>query len=92
MTKEEQFKAIYYYFVNVVHAYYLVKGDVGSAIFKYAFEELKSRAKELDLTAVIERNGGDYILIVEKPEEFVIVSADLDLYTYEDYDNEECEY
>ena len=88
MNKKEQFTAIYYYFLNVVYAYYLTKGKVDSETFKYSFEELKQRAKELGLTAVCERNGGDIILIVEKPEEYVIVSADLDIYTYEDEEME----
>ena len=84
MNKKDMFDAVYYYFLNVVYAYYLLKGQIEKHIFKYVFEELKNKAKSLDLTAVLERNGGDYILIVEKPEEYVIVSADLDLYTYED--------
>ena len=84
MNKKDMFDAVYYYFLNVVYAYYLLKGQIEKDVFKYAFEELKNKAKSLDLTAVLERNGGDYILIVEKPEEYVIVSADLDLYTYED--------
>lgn len=88
MTKEEMFKVIYYYFLNTVYAYYLVEGKVEKEIFKYSFERLKERAKELGLTAVAERNGGSIILIVEKPEEYVIVSADLDIYTYEDEEME----
>jgi len=88
MNKKEQFTAIYYYFLNVVYAYYLMKGQTDNEIFKYSFEQLKERAKELGLTAVCERNGEDIILIVEKPEEYVIVSADLDIYTYEDEEME----
>ena len=88
MTKKEQFTAIYYYFLNVVYAYYLMKGKVDSEIFKYSFEQLKERAKELDLEVELAHNGGDYILIVEKPEEYVIVSADLDIYTYQDEEDE----
>ena len=84
MSKEEQFQAIYFFFVNTVHAYYITRGDVGSVIFQYALEELKDRAKKLDLTAVVVNTNGGYVLIVEKPEEYTIVSADLDLYTYED--------
>lgn len=88
MNKKEQFKAIYENFLQVVYVYYLVKGHVEKDIFKYSFKELEDKAKELGLTAVCERNGGDIILIVEKPEEYVIVSADLDLYTYEDEEME----
>ena len=88
MTKKEQFTAIYYYFLNVVYAYYLMKGKVDSEIFKYSFEQLKERAKELSLSVELAHNGGDYILIVEKPEEYVIVSADLDIYTYQDEEDE----
>ena len=88
MTKKEQFTAIYYYFLNVVYAFYLMKGKVDSEIFKYSFEQLKERAKELDLEVELAHNGGDYILIVEKPEEYVIVSADLDIYTYKDEEDE----
>ena len=91
MTKKEMFKAIYYYFLNTVYAYYLVEGQVDKEIFKYSLERLKERARELGLTAVAERNGEDIILIVEKPEEYVIVSADLDIYTYKDEEMEaEC--
>ena len=88
MNKKELFTAIYYYFLNVVYAYYLTKGKVDNAVFKYAFEQLKERAKELGLTAVCERNGEDIILIVEKPEEYVIVSSNLNIYTYEDEEME----
>ena len=88
MTKKEQFTAIYYYFLNVVYAYYLMKGQINNEIFKYSFEQLKERAKELGLSVELAHNGGDYILIVEKPEEYVIVSADLDIYTYQDEEDE----
>lgn len=88
MNKKEQFTAIYYYFLNVIYAYYLMKGQIDNEIFKYSFEQLKERAKSLGLTAVCERNGEDIILIVEKPEEYVIVSADLDIYTFEDEEME----
>ena len=88
MNKEEQSTAIYYYFLNVVYAFYLMKGQINNEIFKYNFEQLKERAKELDLEVELTHNGGDYILIVEKPEEYVIVSADLDIYTYQDEENE----
>lgn len=88
MTKKEQFTAIYYYFLNVVYAFYLMKGKVDSEIFKYSLEQLKERAKELDLEVELAHNGGDYILIVEKSEEYVIVSADLDIYTYQDEEDE----
>jgi len=88
MTKEEMFKAIYYYFLNTVYTYYLVEGKVDKEIFKYSFERLKERAKELDLIAIAERNGEDIILIVEKPEEYVIVSANLNIYTYQDEEME----
>jgi hypothetical protein len=86
--KKEQFNAIYYYFLNVVYAYYLIKGKVGSEIFKYSFEELKRKSKELSLSAVLERDGEDIILIVEKPEEYTVVSTKLDIYTYEDEEME----
>lgn len=88
MNKKEQFTAIYYYFAIAVYAYYLTEGKVDNAAFKYAFEILKQRAKELGLTAVCERNGNDIFLIVEKPEEYVIVSSSLNLYTYEDEEME----
>lgn len=86
--KKEQFNAIYYYFLNVVYAYYLIKGKVDSEIFKYSFEELKRKSKELSLSAVLERDGEDIILIVEKPEEYTVVSTKLDIYTYEDEEME----
>ena len=89
MDKEYMFKQVYHHFVNAVHAYYLSRGDGGSVIFKWALDELKEKAKSIGLTVVVERNGEDIILIVEKPEEYVIVSADLDLYTYEDEEMEE---
>ena len=82
--KEEQFKAIYHYFLNVVYAYYLMKGREGSEIFKYSFEELKKKAKELDLSADIMRMGGDIVIFVENPEEYTVVSTKLNIYTYED--------
>ena len=65
-----------------------MKGKVDSEIFKYSFEELKRKSKELSLSAVLERDGEDIILIVEKPEEYTVVSTKLDIYTYEDEEME----
>ena len=87
MNKEEMFKTIYPYFLAVVNAYYSSEGKI-TRLYLDAMTILANKAQELGLTAVSERNGGDTILIVEKPEEYVIVSADLDIYTYEDEEME----
>ena len=87
MTKEEMFKIIYPYFLAVVNAYYSSEGKV-TRFYLDTMTILANKAKELDLTAVSERHGEGIILIVEKPEEYVIVSADLDIYTYEDEEKE----
>lgn len=87
MTKEEQFDAIYPYFLAVVNAYYTTLGDL-QIDTNNTLERLKEKAKELDLSVELAHNGEDLILIVEKPEEYVIVSADLDIYTYQDEEDE----
>lgn len=89
MNKAEQFDAIYPYFLAVVNAYYTTLGDL-QIDTNNTLEKLREKAKELDLEVELTHNGDDYVLIVEKPEEYVIVSADLDIYTYQDEENE-CE-
>lgn len=85
-TKEEQFNAIYPYFYSVVTAFY--HNGTWDETTKLSFEKLQRAAKQLELSALVVPNNGDYILIVEKSDEYVIVSADLDIYTYEDEEDE----
>ena len=85
-TKEEMFHAIYPYFYSVVTAFYS-KGKWDD-ITRESFHRLKDAAKCIGLSAVVIPNGDDYILIVEKSGEYVIVSAELDIYTYEDEEDE----
>lgn len=86
MNKEELFKIIYPHFATVVATFYL-QGKWNDTVID-ALTKLKEEAKKLDLTAIAVPDGGDIILIVEKPEEYVIVSANVDLYTWEDEEME----
>lgn len=88
MNKKELYQAIYFYFSNVVYAYYLSEGKSEKEYFKYALEELKEKAKNLGLTAGADRDGEDIILFVEKAEEYTVVSTRLNIYTYEDEEME----
>ena len=84
MTKEEQYKSIYLYFLATVNAYYIDPGDH----FKLNLEKLRVKAKELGLSAGADRDGEDIILFVEKAGEYTIVSTRLNIYTYLDEEME----